>query len=158
MYDWQRIGLKGIIKGLTERGRWCRTQIQKTREARRAGWWTAKRAVGECAREYHLAYGLLRGVPYAAMEQRDAPGDKDTLARRADALVAKIAEFGDWQEKRAWTKDAILAWLTTPPTEAMVAQRKAAREHALEMAKTRRDRSAARRKSALSQEGARAAS
>lgn len=93
--------------------------------------------VGDRARYLHLAHGMLRGLPYAALEAnaRHAPG--------ANRLRAVVDLFGGWWASECWTVDAIKAWLAVSATPEMIAQRECARASAL-----------ARRKSVQSQRAA----
>lgn len=120
MRDQERLILKAKVKGLAVEGGFCRRQIRKTKRERRDQWWTMKRVVGDTARDHLLAYGLLRGLPYAAIERPRA--DNAPSAARVLQVVLGLmppSYRGDW------TLDRVRAWLATtvaavvaPTTEA----------------------------------------
>lgn len=110
------IRLRAKVKGLAEAGCWTRRQIQKNVEERRSEWWRVKRAVGSDARHHLIAYGLLRGRPYGAIERRC--GEKN--APSPAAVHAIIQEHGDWKERRDWTLEKVQAALD-PDQQAKVA-------------------------------------
>lgn len=68
-------GLKLRIKRRAQQGADCRKRIHETRSDERHYWWQEKRSLGDATRHFLLAYGLLRGIAYEAMERtcREAP-------------------------------------------------------------------------------------
>lgn len=64
----QLLTLKAKIKGLAAEGSRTRKFINSSTGEKRWSHWQTKRWIGEDARLYLIAYGLLRGVPYDKIE------------------------------------------------------------------------------------------
>lgn len=62
------------------------------------------------ARWHHLAYGLLREIPYRKME-RDTEHTKHTRRFLAEKLHEIIQSYAGYGTRREWTLDKIIEWL-----------------------------------------------
>lgn len=126
MEKFNRIVLKGIIKGLMAQGQKSRQLIQKTTESARDGHWQMKRRIGHETRLHLAAYAFLRGKrfrevePYALWE---STYERESFVA---ALLAVVNRHTSWELKannvhvpgrgyvRQYTKEEISAWLDEP--------------------------------------------
>jgi len=74
----------------------------------------ARRMGTGCVRPRHLALGLLRGVPYRAMEQHTHDNAYD-LARLRWAIQKMLTEAFGLDVSDLYTLDAIEAWMAYEP-------------------------------------------
>jgi hypothetical protein len=125
------LALKTQIKTLAAEGTAIRARIRESSGRARYDAWNEKRAVGDEARAHLLAYALLRGRAYAAVESstRAAPSPRVLHQVLAQQVPARAGE---------WSLEAIAAWLAVPPSPELLAQR-------TEAARQERDRRAAAR-------------
>lgn len=126
MEKFNRIVLKGIIKGLTAQGYKSRQLIQETTESARDGHWQMKRRIGSETRLHLLAYAFLRGKHFREVEPHALW--ESTWVREAflTSLVMVINRHTSWEHKannvhvpgrghvRQYTKEEISAWLDEP--------------------------------------------
>ena len=108
--------MKEHVKRLAEDSRGVREQIHASRGINRWHLWNKKRGIGESARDCLLAYGCLRGRPYATIERKCAMGNEP----EPSSVLAYIHSFlgREGPEAESWTKDRVKAWLKRPePTE-----------------------------------------
>lgn len=103
----QLVRLREEIKRLADEGRGFSARIQASRGLDRHYLRLEKADVGRAARVCLLAYGLLRGVPYRAMEARTRERVTVYLADAvANAASANFPEGGSLQN------EAVLDWLS----------------------------------------------
>lgn len=136
----ERRVLRAGLAGLVAEACACNPRIRATTRDARAAWRGTKAAYGAHARYLHLAHGLLRGVPYAALEASTRPGNAPSPER----LRAVVDLFGDWWARTCWTPEAIKAWLAVPATPEQVAAQERARVAAQEAREARHVRRLAR--------------
>lgn len=101
-----RLVLRAKIKGLAAEGVRLGQRARATTRARRAAHRRTKSQVGAIARYHLLAYGLLRGVPYAAIERPRADHAPDPAR-----LARLVHEHGGWNAAREWPPERVRAWL-----------------------------------------------
>lgn len=85
----------------------------------RALLWDGKRGVGRTARLSLLAYGLLRGLPYKAMEPKCREGNEPSCS----LILAKMHEVlgPESEDALAWTQERVVSLVfkgTDPVKEA----------------------------------------
>lgn len=104
------LALKAKIKGFEAVAEKTRKKIQSTSGLRRAKAWTTKRELGNYARNHLLAYGLLRGVPYSALEPKCSPANEAVL--QIDVIRQIIAEHVSKWEFAKWSEEKVKQLLT----------------------------------------------
>lgn len=62
------------------------------------------------ARIHHVAYGLLRGVPYRKME-RDKVHTKHSRKELAEDIFDVLRRYAGFKARREWTIEKIIEWL-----------------------------------------------
>lgn len=94
-----RIILKAKIKGLAESAAQSRKLISASFGIKRNEHWVTKRAIGEEARCYQLAYAYARNIPYQSVEQHT--GDQNPID--VDKIVSILSDI---------TREDVVRWLT----------------------------------------------
>jgi hypothetical protein len=99
--------LKQDIKAQVETAKALRNRIRETKGDERHQAWNRKRAHGSGTRYMLLAYGCLRGVPYARIEQKThEPPYYGAIRSEIKAVLPP-----DSPEIELWTNDRVKAWL-----------------------------------------------
>src|SRR5262245_1065400 len=137
-----REDLKTRIKDLAEQGHRLRDRIRATSGLERHAVWNEKRALGRQARAALLAYGFLRGVPYARIEARCHPERRlrpavllamwashlglppipATESRQASALLG-LFDGPVPRPDVQWCEERVAAWLAATPRSSEAAVR-----------------------------------
>lgn len=104
--------LKAKIKGLEAEGRRIRKKIERSEGTERDRLWRLKRELGYVTRCHLLAYALLRGKPYAAVErkslfQRQLPLHVREIILQNATLAAELS----------WSVETVEAELSRPLPE-----------------------------------------
>lgn len=104
--------MKEHIKSRMADSRRVREQIHAAKGMERWHLWNEKRDIGSSARDCLLAYGCLRGRPYATIEVKCALGNEPVPS----SVLAYIHSFlgREGAEAESWTKDRVKAWLKRP--------------------------------------------
>lgn len=76
----------------------------------------ANRIGSGCIRPRHLALGLLRGVPYKAMEQKTHDNELD-LARLRGAVQSVLGEAFQTDVSELYTLQSLKAWMDHEPAQ-----------------------------------------
>lgn len=98
-------GLKEEIKGLADRGRSVGRTVSSLRGPERAAARGEKAGIGDVARAHLLAYALLRGVPYEAVE-------KNVDVGKVRGLVSRVADVVLLHGRRPESPDSeVLGWM-----------------------------------------------
>lgn len=99
--------LRNEVKQCTTAGRAIGEKIRQAKGLDRYQLWNAKRSLGDGARYVFLAYGCLRCMPYARIEQktRKDNGPSPTY------ITSAIWEALDEAQKPAWPRERVQAWL-----------------------------------------------
>ncbi len=107
----QLLILKAKIKGLAEEGVKTRKFISSSFGEKRDQHWKMKRTIGQEARLYLIAYGLLRGVPYSKIEPNS---DKYQLIWIDYNHLSSICKRHCWYfDRKYYTPDNLRRLLTT---------------------------------------------
>lgn len=108
--------LRAKIRGLQAAGISIHNRIRKAKGPKRNKLWDEKRHLGGYNREHLIAYGLLRGIPYARIEKCSENNRPDP--QRVFELVQAHA---DWKAKREFTLEKVKELLSptaaTPPQQ-----------------------------------------
>jgi hypothetical protein len=121
-----REDLKAKIKDQAALGRTLRSRIQGSAGPDRHALWNEKRAVGAEARVLLLAYGFLRGVPYAHIERHCRPDGRPRVAALLAAWAAQLGVQAVWKKPASaapdvetlWSEARVSAWLEATPAAA----------------------------------------
>jgi len=102
--------LKQDVKQRASEGKALRQEIRDLGTAPETGparslLWGRKRDVGAGARLSHLAYGLLRGLPYRAMEPKTQEGNVPACS----LVLERIHAVLDEEAKAAWTQERVIS-------------------------------------------------
>lgn len=87
-------------------------QIRASKGLERYQLWNQKRAHGDGTRYWLLAYGCLRGRPYASIEAKCGEGNTPSASAILNRILSVLPQEGP--EKAEWTKERVKAWLTRP--------------------------------------------
>ena len=121
-----REDLKAKIKDWAAQGKALRGRIQASAGPERHALWNEKRAVGAEARVALLAYGFLRGVPYARIEPHCRPHGRPRVAALLAAWAAQLGIQPVWKKPTSpepdaetlWSEARLSAWLEASPAAA----------------------------------------
>lgn len=102
--------LKHDVKERASQGKAIRQEIHALGKAPETGQersllWDRKRGVGEGARLSHLAYGLLRGLPYKIMEPKTREGNEPSAALVLDRIHGVLGE----EAQVVWTQERVIS-------------------------------------------------
>lgn len=102
--------LKAKIRGLEAEGRSIRAHITRSSGSHKDQLWRLKRELGNYTRAHLIAYGLLRGVPYAKIESNSA--SMIDLKVIHDVITDTLPSW----KRREWTVDRVrdLIWPPQP--------------------------------------------
>lgn len=113
--------VKAYIKGLASEGQRTRKFINRSVKEQRDSFWHMKRQIGTEARNYLLAYGLLRNIPYSSMEKKCRVNNKPNVEAIMNIIHAVLGHY----YAREWTHNKIKALLTHPTSESTEVIKKA---------------------------------
>jgi hypothetical protein len=99
--------LRAKVRGFQAAGSTISSRISKSEKERKNKLWDDKRRLGTHCRYHLVAYGLLRDVPYAQIEQC-APNN---LLRPESVLEIMLAH-ASWQQRSKLNLDSVKALLT----------------------------------------------
>ena len=102
--------VKAHIKGLAAEGQRTRKYIDRSVKEKRDSFWRLKREIGVDARNYLLAYGLLRNVPYSLMERRCREDNKPNVEIVTRIILAALGPY----RAREWSQERVRGLLTRP--------------------------------------------
>lgn len=108
--------LRAKIRGFQVTGSSITARIAKSHKERKHRLWNKKRELGTQCRYHHVAYGLLRGVPYLSIE-RCAPNNRLDPQKLLDVML----QHADFSQKRSLTLESVKEMLTPPTATASTA-------------------------------------
>lgn len=122
MNNVEKFCLIGKIKGLANQAQVTRILISKAKKQERV--WSlcaTKRGIGIDARHHLLAYGLLKGTPYRAMESKCRDDNKPSATYLRSVLALHMSTY---TLDRLWSLEKISAWLSEPSVSNVVQPRR----------------------------------